>query len=160
MKKILWVLYQPYKWIIFVPILALSTLILGLLAVFSTYIVGPKIAGILGAVSWARLNAYLTPMFIKVTGRENVDKNQSYIIASNHQSHFDILLVYGFLGIDIKWVMKMELRKVPVLGFACDKLGHIYIDRSDHNAAIESLIAAKNKLGSVQERSIQDSIGI
>ena len=146
MKKILWILYQPYKWIIFLPLLIVSTAVLGSAAVIFTYIVGQKKASIIGGVSWARLNSYLAPMFVKVVGRENLDKKQSYVIASNHQSHFDILLVYGFLGIDIKWVMKLELRKVPVLGFACEKLGHIYVNRSNHGAAIESLKAAKKIL--------------
>lgn len=146
MKKILWILYQPYKWIIFLPVLVLSTIILGTAAVIFAFILGAKKGSLLGGVSWARLNAYLAPMFVKVKGKKNIDRKQSYIIASNHQSHFDILVVYGFLGIDIKWVMKMELRKIPVLGFSCEKLGHIFIDRSNHIAAIDSLKAAKKIL--------------
>jgi 1-acyl-sn-glycerol-3-phosphate acyltransferase len=42
--------------------------------------------------------------------------------------------------------MKKELRLVPALGIACAALGHIYIDRSDHQAAIESINAAREKI--------------
>ena len=105
MRNVLWLLYQPYKWIIFLPILGLSTLILGTLAILLPFIINPKTAGFLCAVPWARINAYFTPMFIKVLGRENIDKKTSYIVVSNHQSQYDIFVIYGWLLQDIKWVM-------------------------------------------------------
>lgn len=145
-KKILRILYQPYKWLIFLPLVALSTLIFGSLAVILVFIVNPKTASILSGMPWARFNAIMTPVLVKVTGRENLDKKKSYVIISNHQSQYDILLVYGWLGVDFKWVMKMELRKVPALGIACEKLGHIFIDRSNPGSAVASLKAAKKKI--------------
>jgi 1-acyl-sn-glycerol-3-phosphate acyltransferase len=145
MKKILFILYQPYKWLIFAPILAISTLFFGFLATFLTFFINPKIVSLIGVI-WSRMCSYLTPMFVKVIGRENIDSNQSYIIASNHQSHYDVFVLYGWLGIDFKWVMKQELRKIPALGIACDKIGHIYIDRSNREAALASLNAAKDRL--------------
>jgi 1-acyl-sn-glycerol-3-phosphate acyltransferase len=145
MKKILYILYQPYKWLIFVPILTLSTLFCGFIAVLLTFFLNPKTVSLMGVI-WSRLNSFFTPMFVKVMGRENIDSKQSYIIASNHQSHFDIFVLYGWLGIDFKWVMKQELRKIPALGIACERIGHIYIDRSNHAAAVASLNAAREKL--------------
>ena len=85
-------------------------------------------------------------MLVRVTGREHVDPSQSYVVISNHQSHFDILVLYGWLGIDFRWVMKQELRSIPGLGAACEKLGHIFIDRSDHQAAVESINAAREQI--------------
>ena len=52
----------------------------------------------------------------------------------------------GWLGIDFRWVMKQELRKVPVLGYTCEKLEHIYIDRSNARSTVKSLNAAKSKI--------------
>jgi 1-acyl-sn-glycerol-3-phosphate acyltransferase len=145
MKKILYILYQPYKWLIFVPILTFSTLFIGSIATLLTFFLNPKIVSLAGVV-WSRLNSFFTPMFVKVEGRENIDTKQSYIVASNHQSHFDIFVLYGWLGIDFKWVMKQELRKIPALGIACERIGHIYIDRSNHAAALASLNLAREKL--------------
>jgi 1-acyl-sn-glycerol-3-phosphate acyltransferase len=82
-------------------------------------------------------------MPVSVSGRENIDPKRSYVIVSNHQSHYDVFVLYGWLGVDFKWVMKKELRKVPALGIACEKAGHIYIDRSDKQGALNSLNAAK-----------------
>jgi 1-acyl-sn-glycerol-3-phosphate acyltransferase len=42
--------------------------------------------------------------------------------------------------------MKQELRKVPGIGIGCEKVGHIFIDRSNHEKALASLIAAKEKI--------------
>ena len=87
-----------------------------------------------------------TPILVRTRGRENIDKTQSYVIVSNHQSQYDIFVLYGWLGIDFKWVMKQELRKVPALGIACEKIGHIFIDRSNTAAALHSLNEAKSKI--------------
>jgi 1-acyl-sn-glycerol-3-phosphate acyltransferase len=82
-------------------------------------------------------------MLVTVRGRRHIDKRRSYVIVSNHLSHYDIFVLYGWLGIDFKWVMKKELRSLPALGAACEKMGHIYIDRSNRETAIASLEEAK-----------------
>ena len=146
LKKALWLIYQPYKWIILAPGLVLSTLFFGGLAVLLLFVVNPRITSLLCGVTWSRVIAYLTPMIVKVTGREHIDKKQSYVIVSNHQSHYDIFLLYGWLGVDFRWVMKQELRNVPALGIACERIGHIFIDRSNTDSAITSLNAAKKKI--------------
>ena len=145
MRRILWLLYQPYKYFVFLPVLLMSTTIISAIIMLLIPLVGTRAAGTL-AVVWARINSYITPMRLTVEGRENVDKRQSYVIVANHQSHFDILVLYGWMGIDFKWVMKMELRQVPVIGIACDHLGHIYIDRSNTEAAIRTIREARKKV--------------
>ena len=145
MKKLLRLLYQPYKWLIFGPILVCATFLFGALAMGCAALAGPRAASIFG-VMWARLNSWATPMLVKTIGTENIAKTQSYVIVSNHQSQYDIFVLYGWLGIDFKWVMKIELRKVPVLGIACEKIGHIFIDRSNTEAALRSLNNAKSKI--------------
>ncbi|HDP80564.1 MAG TPA: 1-acyl-sn-glycerol-3-phosphate acyltransferase [Spirochaetes bacterium] len=146
MEKIFRVLYEPYKWLVYIPLLVLSTMVFATLAVLLAIVAGPRISSLIGGTWWSRFNSYVTPMLVSVAGRENVDRYQSYVITSNHQSHFDIFVLYGWLGIDFKWIMKMELRKVPFLGYACDKVGHIYIDRSNHEAALASINEAKKRI--------------
>ncbi|OHD65856.1 MAG: acyl-phosphate glycerol 3-phosphate acyltransferase [Spirochaetes bacterium RBG_13_51_14] len=146
MKKILHALYQPYKWLIFIPWLAFSTIFFGSLAAIMVSVTNPRIASLLCGKVWARLNGYMTPMLVSVTGRDNIGKKQSYVIVSNHQSQYDIFVLYGWLGVDFKWVMKQELRQIPGIGIGCEKVGHIFIDRSDHASALASLNAAKEKV--------------
>ena len=146
MKKLLHIMYQPYKWLIFMPYLAVSTLFFGSLAVLLVHITTPRVTSFVCGTIWARLNSYLTPMLVKVSGRDNIDKTQSYVIVCNHQSQYDIFVLYGWLGVDFKWVMKQELRKVPGIGIGCEKVGHIFIDRSNHERAMASLQSAKEKV--------------
>ncbi len=42
--------------------------------------------------------------------------------------------------------MKKELKKIPGLGFGSQKVGHIFLDRSNSRVAMESLNEAKRKL--------------
>ncbi|KQC08955.1 MAG: acyl-phosphate glycerol 3-phosphate acyltransferase [Smithella sp. SDB] len=137
--------YQPYKWLVVVPLLFASTLILGIIAVTVAFLFTPRVAGFMG-VLWAKINSFFTPMKVKVIGAENIKPGTSYVITSNHQSQYDIYVLYGWLGVDFKWVMKKELEKIPVLGFACRVLGHIYIDRSNPKSAVETIKAAKSKI--------------
>ena len=127
------------------PFIALSTSVLTTISMLLTMIINQKSGTIIGKI-WARLNAYMIPMFIKVSGFENIKKNTSYIVVANHQSHLDIFVVYGWLPIDFRWVMKMELRKVPFLGYFCYIAGHVFIDRSNSASALESINKAKEKI--------------
>ena len=146
MRKIIYILYQPYKWLFFFPFIILNTLFFGLIGVIIASFISQKAGGKWAGAIWARTNAFFTPMFVGVSGKENIQKNTSYIIIPNHQSYYDIFLIYGWLGIDIKWVMKKELRKIPGLGIASEKIGHIFLDRSNNKEALESLNKAKQKL--------------
>ncbi len=113
MRKLLVVLYQPYKWLVYVPFLILSTLTFGAIAVILSTLVNQRVGSFIGGAVWSRLNGYMTPIFVKVIGKENIEPTQSYVIVPNHQSHFDVFVLYGWLGIDFKWVLKQELRKYP-----------------------------------------------
>jgi 1-acyl-sn-glycerol-3-phosphate acyltransferase len=106
---------------------------------------GQKTASLVG-VAWAKINSFITPMFVHVVGAERMDRKQSYVIASNHQSSYDIFVIYGWMPVDFKWVMKAELRKALLIGYFCNKLGHIFVDRSNPESAIASINAAKERI--------------
>ena len=141
-----WWPYQLWKFLVMGPVLVVATAI----GATSILVLIPFVdAGTLSRVvagSWARLLAWITPMPVRVKGREHVDPEQSYVVVSNHQSQFDILVLYGWLDMAVRWVMKQELRSVPGLGVACDRHGHIYIDRSNHEAAVASINAARERI--------------
>jgi 1-acyl-sn-glycerol-3-phosphate acyltransferase len=145
-RSLLWLLYQPYKWLFFIPFFFVNTLVFGIIAFLTAWLVDQYWGSYFGGVIWSRLNASLVPMIVKVEGRKNIKRGISYIVMPNHQSAFDIFLIYGWLGIDLKWVMKKELRKFPGLGFGADKVGHIFLDRSNSRAAVKSLEIARKRI--------------
>jgi 1-acyl-sn-glycerol-3-phosphate acyltransferase len=145
-RGILHLLYQPYKYLIFAPLLALSTCFFVGLGIIIIFLFDDYAANRTVGVWWARFNSYITPMRVTVTGKENIVKNQSYIVVSNHQSSYDIFVLFGWLGIDLKWVIKTELRKYPVFGYAVEKGGNIIIDRSKKKEAYQELQKARQKI--------------
>ena len=98
------------------------------------------------ATIWAWCLSKINFTSVQITGRHHARPGQSYIIMSNHQSHFDILAFTGYWRWQHRWVLKEELRRSPVLGWYCAVGGHIYVDRSNREKAMESLLAAKQRL--------------
>lgn len=144
MNKITLFLYQPYKWLILIPLFAIWTIISGFISA-TISIFSDKKAFCIG-VAWATLLRWIMPMPLKVSGRENIKKNTSYVVMCNHQSGIDILAVYCGIGLNFRWILKKELRKVPIIGWACDMGKHIFIDRTSARAAYRSLQKAKQIL--------------
>ena len=139
-------LYQPYKVLVMASAMTISTLIGGTAVLLLLPFLSARTVSRLCGRTWSRFNAFLTRMRVDVIGRANLDPNASYVIVSNHQSHYDVFVLYGWLETDFKWVMKKELRKIPALGIGCEKLGHIFIDRSNHQAAIASIQSARDQI--------------
>ena len=147
MKKILFWPYQLYGWLIFLPLVIVLTLLFSMLTVIFASLVNPEWASRVFAVTWAKSIAYITPVRVIVEGGENAHREQSYVVVTNHQSMYDILLIYGWLELDLKWVMKKELRKVPGIGLGCEKAGHIFVDRKKPKQAAQAIKDALARMG-------------
>ena len=145
MKSIIYVLYGLYQYIIVWPIMVVLTLFT---AVFTMLFVPFRNAEFVHKVQqfWSR--SFYRLMFLPVTveGLEHIQQGQSYVFVSNHQSMFDVWLIYGWLPVIFKWLMKAELRKVPFVGTACKAAGHIFVDRRNPKAAMESMEEVKKQL--------------
>ncbi|MFO7750490.1 MAG: lysophospholipid acyltransferase family protein [Desulfobacteraceae bacterium] len=146
LRQIACFFYLPYKWLVLVPLFVLATTILSVVCVLLSILVSPRTGSKYTGPLWGRLICYLTPVFLRVRGKENIDPDRSYVIVSNHQSHFDIFIVYGWLGIDFKWVMKQSIRSMPGIGIACEKMEHIFIDRTNGKKAIDSINRAGSRI--------------
>jgi len=147
MKAFLMWPYQLYAWLIFLPLVIVLTLLFSTLTVIFATLVNPEWASRTFAARWARTCAFITPVRVTVEGAENAKPDQSYIVVSNHQSQYDILLVYGWLKLDLKWVMKKELRKIPGIGLGCEKAGHIFVERQNPKKAAKAISEAMKRLG-------------
>jgi len=95
---------------------------------------------------WSRSFFWLMFLPVTIEGKEHIKKGQSYVFVANHQSMFDVWLIYGWLPVVFKWLMKAELRKVPFVGTACKAAGHIFVERRNAKAAMESLKNVEKQL--------------
>ncbi len=94
--------------------------------------------------AWTMLKA--TRVRLEGKGHDNILSGQSYIVISNHQSHFDGLALVLKLGIQFRWIVKKELRNIPFFGFALYKSRNIFIDRSDRQLAVKSITEGMKRL--------------
>lgn len=85
---------------------------------------------------------------LHVTGREHLLPHETYLVMSNHQSLYDIPVLFQVVGPNVRMITKEELFRVPVFGKALEAGGFISIDRSNRMAAIRSLDRARALLAS------------
>ena len=145
MKYILLPFYIIYQYLIAWPILSALTVFT---ALFTICTVHWRNAEFVHKVQqfWSRAFFWLMFLPVSVDGTEHIKPGQSYVFVSNHQSMFDVWLVYGWLPVIFKWLMKAELRKVPFVGTGCKAAGHIFVDRRNAKAALESLHDVEKQL--------------
>ena len=148
MKRLAFCLYQIYSWLVFYPLGLLLTFMTGWLIVLVSVLWNPKAAGRYVAATWGKVMGWITPIWVRVEGAENVDHNRSYVVVCNHQSQYDIFVVYGWLKLDLKWVVKAELRKVPGVGIGCEKAGHIFVERGNPEQTSKAVSDALERVGS------------
>ena len=95
---------------------------------------------------WARSIVWASGCPVVTHGMENVRPGEALVIASNHVSWFDVFAIAAVLEVPYHFVAKKELERIPVFGPAWKAAGHISIDRSNRDRAIESLRAAGEKI--------------
>ncbi len=79
---------------------------------------------------WGSCYTWLSPLWrVTIVGRENVDRKKAYVMACNHQSMLDILIIYRIF-LHFKWVAKSSLFKIPIIGWNMWLNRYIQIDRS------------------------------
>lgn len=95
---------------------------------------------------WSRFLMALAWCPLHIEGLEHLTPGQSYILAANHNSYFDVFAIYGWIRRPFKFIMKKELRSIPFVGIACEKAGFIYINQKGGKQSLQSIEDAKTKL--------------
>jgi 1-acyl-sn-glycerol-3-phosphate acyltransferase len=126
--------------------IALDTAILGTLVILLSYFDPHGNVVYYIARFWCRLNMLLSGIAVSVEGKNFIKKTQPYIVMSNHQSHVDVWALSGYMPLQLRWVIKIELRKVPIFGLGCERMGNIYVDRGNSRDAQQRLKVAGEKI--------------
>jgi 1-acyl-sn-glycerol-3-phosphate acyltransferase len=92
---------------------------------------------------WSSRVVKRTGMRLVVRGREHMVPNETYVVMSNHQSHYDVPVLFHVVGKNLRMVAKQELFRVPLFGTAMREAGFISVDRKNRESAIRSLEEAK-----------------
>ena len=93
--------------------------------------------------TWARIIVFFLGAKLTIEGLENIQKDHSYVVVSNHQSQIDIPILVAALPSNLRIIAKKELFKIPFLGWGMKAVGMLEIDRSNHKQSIETLKKAE-----------------
>jgi 1-acyl-sn-glycerol-3-phosphate acyltransferase len=137
--------FPPFHWwrtvFFLVPAVAVYTIVLGTISVVSTLFDRSGDFGHRCARAWARLILRTTGARVRVSGLERLDPSRSYVFAANHQSIYDIPIVFVSLPFQLRIVAKESLGRIPFLGWHLQRTGHLLVDRSRPGAAIVKKMA-------------------
>lgn len=139
-------LYRIYLCLVMAPVALVVTTLTALTTILGSTLGLGRSWGYYPEIVWSRIVIALTLVRVKVVGRENLKKDTSYVFVANHQSAYDIFTIYGYLGHNFRWMMKRSLRKIPLIGYSCEKSGQIFVDRSSPRAIRQTLEEAEKRL--------------
>ncbi|MET0908964.1 MAG: lysophospholipid acyltransferase family protein [Ilumatobacteraceae bacterium] len=90
----------------------------------------------------------LTPLWkFTTSGDLPDDMRRPYVVVSNHESFVDILLI-SHLPTEMKWMSKVEILKIPLVGWMMKLARDIPLTRSDAGSRSSALIESRERLDS------------
>ncbi len=124
-----------------IPAVTLYTVVLGTASLISTLFDRSGDAGHRCARAWSWLILKTTGVRVRLVGIEALDQDRSYVFAANHQSIYDIPILFASLPFQLRIVAKESLGRIPFLGWHLRRTGHLLVDRSKPGAGIVKKMA-------------------
>jgi 1-acyl-sn-glycerol-3-phosphate acyltransferase len=92
---------------------------------------------------WAGLYTRLNPAWpVRIEGRERIRRGATYMLVANHQSFLDILVLFR-LAVHFKWVSKIEMFRIPAIGWNMRLNRYVKLKRGDKRSIAEMLAACE-----------------
>jgi len=82
---------------------------------------------------------------VKVKNRNLIDRGKTYVFIANHRSLLDIPAYALACKNTIRFLAKIELTKIPLMGYIINRL-YISVDRKDKEARMQSMERMKDSL--------------
>jgi 1-acyl-sn-glycerol-3-phosphate acyltransferase len=135
----------PYHWwrtvFFLIPAIALYTIVLGTTSILSSLFDSSGDVGHRCARAWAWLVLRTTGVRVTVRGVETLERGRSYVFVANHQSFYDIPIVFSSLPLQLRIVSKDSVGSFPFLGWHLRRTGHLLIDRKHPGAGVVKKMA-------------------
>ncbi|MCC6217686.1 MAG: 1-acyl-sn-glycerol-3-phosphate acyltransferase [Polyangiaceae bacterium] len=96
--------------------------------------------------SWSSRLLRLARVELDVEGLEHARAGRAWVIMSNHQSHYDIPVLFQALPVRMRMITKTELFRIPIFGRAMRAAGFVEVDRSNRSQALDALRHARTAL--------------
>lgn len=130
----------PFHWwrtvFYLIPAIGLYTVVLGSLSIASSLVDRRGRFAHGCARLWSRLILRTTGVRVRADGVERLDPAASYVLASNHQSIYDIPIVFDTIPLQLRIVAKASLGRFPFLGWHLSRTGHLLVRRENPGASV------------------------
>jgi 1-acyl-sn-glycerol-3-phosphate acyltransferase len=124
-----------------IPAVSLYTIVLGATSLVSTLFDRSGDFAHRCARAWAWLILKTTGVRVRVVGADRVDFSRSFVFAANHQSIYDIPIVFTSLPSQLRIVAKQSLGRIPFMGWHLHRAGHLLVDRQNPGAGVVKKMA-------------------
>jgi 1-acyl-sn-glycerol-3-phosphate acyltransferase len=142
---------KPWDWwrtvFYLIPAVTVYTVVLGTASVLSTLVDRRGNFGHRCARAWSWLILNTTGVQVSVEGLDRLDPSRSYVFASNHQSIYDIPILFASLPFQLRIIAKESLGRIPFMGWHLRRTGHVLVDRSRPGAGVVRKMARLARAG-------------
>lgn len=138
-------LFRTVFWLI--PTISIYTIVLGLLSLASVVLDRRGHAAHACARCWSWLILATTGVRVHTAGREQLDAGRAYVFVSNHQSIYDIPILFASLPFELRIIAKASLGWFPFLGWHLRWTGHLLVDRGRPNQTTLRRVSERMRKG-------------
>jgi len=128
------------------PVIVLATVAFGVPAIFAALLPPRGDWFLRFARGWARTLLAVAGVRVRVLHPERLDRSRSFVVVANHESFCDILVLLANLPMQVRFLAKRSIFRVPVLGWSIAAAGFIAVDREDRSRGTETVDAALRRL--------------
>jgi 1-acyl-sn-glycerol-3-phosphate acyltransferase len=125
----------PFHWwrtvFYLIPLISIYTIALGSISILTSLVDRRGHFAHRCARLWSRLILVTTGVQVAVEGLDRVPPGQTYVFVSNHQSIYDIPIIFDSLPFQLRIIAKASLGRIPFLGWHLMRTGHVLVDRAN-----------------------------
>ena len=136
---------KPWHWwrtvFYLIPAVSVYTIVLGSVSLISSLFDERGNFGHRCARAWSWLIVKTSGVTIDVEGLEKLDRSRSYIFAANHQSIYDIPILFTSLPFQLRIISKDSIGRIPFMGWHLSRTGHVLVDRARPGAGVVKKMA-------------------
>jgi 1-acyl-sn-glycerol-3-phosphate acyltransferase len=112
-----------------IPAIGAYTVVLGVVSIASSLFDRSGRFAHACARLWSRLILVTTGVRVRVEGLDALEPGRTYIFVSNHQSIYDIPVIFWWLPFQLRIIAKESLGSFPFIGWHLRRTGHLLVDR-------------------------------
>ena len=119
--------WRTVFWLI--PAITVYTIVLGTLSIGSSLFESRGYFAHWCARTWSRLILVTTGVRVRIAGLERLTPGTTYVFVANHQSIYDIPVLFASLPYQLRIIAKDSLGRFPFLGWHLSRTGHLLVNR-------------------------------